>query len=367
MKDIRVLVVDDSAFNRRTITKMLDSEEGIEVIGYASDGEEALRKVFDLKPDLVTLDLEMPRMDGFTFLRILMNNRPTPVIVVSARTQDEDVFKALEFGAVEFVAKPSARISPDLINIREGLLQKVLAAARTDMDKVLGRSTINPSVARGASQPPGRAPKARSAPSARPKHVEGKASVVVIGASTGGPPALQKVLVDIDHLQAVGVVVAQHMPSGFTRAFADRLNRFCRMEIREAQTGDKVQPRRVLIAPGGKNLFLVRRGRDVVVQLKETNSEYRYVPSADALFQSAAAIYGKELLGVVLTGMGNDGASGVQSIHARGGQVLAESEETSVVYGMPKEAVATGCVDRELPLREIGGEIALRCRSHDNH
>lgn len=363
MNDIRIVVVDDSAFNRRTITKMLDSEPGIEVVGYASDGEEALRKVFDLKPDLITLDLEMPRMDGFTFLRILMNNRPTPVIVVSARSEEEDVFKALEFGAVEFVSKPSARISPDLVNIRKGLVQKVFAAAGTDMKKVLGRSTINPSVARGTPQ--AQAPKARSESRVLHKSVEGKASVVVIGASTGGPPALQKVLADIDHLQSVAVIVAQHMPSGFTRAFADRLNRFCTMEIREAQTGDTVQPQRVLIAPGGKNLFLVRHGRDVVVQLKETNSEYRYVPSVDALFQSAAGIFAKDLLGVVLTGMGNDGASGAQSIRKAGGQVLAESEETSVVYGMPKEAIATGCVDRELPLREIGGEIALRCRSKD--
>ncbi len=191
--------------------------------------------------------------------------------------------------------------------------------------------------------------------------------MIVIGASTGGPPALQKVLTDIDMLGSVGVVVAQHMPPGFTRAFADRLNRFCKMEIREAQTGDRVEPNRVLIAPGGKNLFLVRRGEDVVVQIKETSSRYRYVPSVDALFESAAAIFGKELLGVVLTGMGNDGSSGVRRIRERGGQVLAESEETSVVYGMPKEAVATGCVDNELPLPEIGAEVVHRCRSRDNN
>lgn len=335
---------------------MLDAEPGIEVIGYAFDGEEALRKAFDLKPDLITLDLEMPRMDGFTFLRILMTNRPTPVIVVSARSEDENVFKALEFGAVEFVAKPSARISPELMNIREGLIQKIRAAASSDMTKVLNRTSLNPAVARAALRP-------ATPPPSRPPRAGHPARTVVIGASTGGPPALQKVLTDIDHLSSVAVVIAQHMPPGFTRAFAERLDRFCRMEIREACTGDAVCPGRVLIAPGGKNLLLQRRGQEVVVHVKTPSSHHRYVPSVDELFESAADAYGKSLLGVVLTGMGNDGARGVCRIHEAGGQVLAESEETSVVYGMPKEAVATGRVDRELPLSLIGEEIALRCRS----
>ncbi len=350
---IRVLVVDDSAFNRRTITKMLEAVPGVDVIGYAMDGEEGLRKVFDLKPDLVTLDLEMPRMDGFTFLRIVMQNRPTPVIVVSARSEDENVFRALEFGAVEFVAKPSDRITPDLVNIREDLVRKVLAAARTDMGKVLRRASGS------APAPPRREPvPEKPRRSSRPA-VDG-IEMVVIGASTGGPPALQTVLTGLDRSVPSAFAIAQHMPPGFTRAFAERLNRFCDLEVLEAQNGDLVLPGRVLIAPGGRNLALRRRGERVVAHILEPEPQHRYVPSVDVLFDSAGEVFGSRLLGVVLTGMGNDGARGVLAVKERGGQVIAEAEETSVVFGMPKEAIATGKVDQVLPLPEISGGILSR-------
>ncbi|HXV20766.1 MAG TPA: chemotaxis protein CheB, partial [Desulfuromonadales bacterium] len=267
---VRVLVVDDSAYNRRTIIQMLESLPAVEVIGYACDGEEALRKVIDLKPDLVTLDLEMPRMDGFTFLRIVMQSRPTPVIVVSARSEDANVFKALEFGAVEFVAKPSARISPELFNIRDDLLHKVREIARTDMNKVLKRSVLQRSL-------PGRPP-ARVAPSARAVseyHLE----QVVIGASTGGPPALQAIFSAIQRPIPVAFAVTQHMPPGFTRAFAERLNKCSALEIREARSGDMVRAGQVLIAPGGRNLVFRRSGADVVAQVLEPSPDQRYVPS----------------------------------------------------------------------------------------
>jgi len=349
---VRVLVVDDSAYNRRTIIQMLESLPGVEVIGYACDGEEALRKVIDLKPDLVTLDLEMPRMDGFTFLRIVMQSRPVPVIVVSARSEDANVFKALEFGAVEFVAKPSARISPELFNIRDDLLHKVREIARTDMNKVLRRSVPERTV--GEKSPVGVLPHARR---------EGALPIeqVVIGASTGGPPALQAIFSAFQRPIPVAFAVSQHMPPGFTKAFAERLNKCSALEIREAASGDLVRPGTVLIAPGGRNLVFRRSGKEVIAQVVEPTPDQRYVPSVDAMFESASGVFGEKLLGVVLTGMGNDGARGASVIKEGGGQAIAESEETSVVFGMPKEAIATGKVDRVVPLPHVCSEIMRRC------
>lgn len=349
---VRVLVVDDSAYNRRTIIQMLESLPGVEVIGYACDGEEALRKVIDLQPDLVTLDLEMPRMDGFTFLRIVMQSRPTPVIVVSARSEDANVFKALEFGAVEFVAKPSARISPELFNIRDDLLHKVREIARTDMNKVLRRSA--------PQRPLPDRPAPRVVPSARSTS-ELPVEQVVIGASTGGPPALQAIFSAIQQPIPVAFAVSQHMPPGFTRAFAERLNKCSALEIREAASGEVVRAGQVLIAPGGRNLVFRRSGTDVIAQVVEPTADQRYVPSVDAMFESASGIFGTKLLGVVLTGMGNDGARGTTIIKEGGGQAIAEAEETSVVFGMPKEAIATGKVDKVVPLPQVCGEILRRC------
>jgi len=345
---VRVLVVDDSAYNRRTIIRMLEEIPGIEVLGYACNGEEGLRKVFDLKPDLITLDLEMPRMDGFSFLRILMQNRPTPVIVVSSRSGDEDVFKALDFGAVEFVSKPSAQISPELFNIRDDLLRKVREVAGADMRKVLQRSKTRHKDA-GLSH--------RSPPRVLPSGL----TQVVIGASTGGPPALQTLFAAIQSPVEIGFAVSQHMPPGFTRAFADRLNKIGSLEIKEAENGDLVRPGRVLVAPGGRNLTFRRRGGDVIALVGEPSPDQRYTPSVDAMFHSASEIFGDQLLAVVLTGMGNDGARGVRLVKQRGGQVLAEAEESSVVFGMPKEAIATGVVDRVVPLAELSREILIRC------
>ncbi|ORJ63345.1 chemotaxis-specific protein-glutamate methyltransferase CheB [Geothermobacter hydrogeniphilus] len=345
---VRVLVVDDSAYNRRTIIRMLEEIPGIQVLGYACNGEEGLRKVFDLKPDLITLDLEMPRMDGFSFLRILMQNRPTPVIVISSRSGDEDVFKALDFGAVEFVSKPSAQISPELFNIRDDLLRKVREVAGTDMRKVLQRSKARH---KDAGLP------ARTSPRVFPSGL----TQVVIGASTGGPPALQTLFTAIRSRVEIGFAVSQHMPPGFTRAFADRLNKIGSLEIKEAENGDLMKPGRVLVAPGGRNLTFRRRGGDVIAQVGEPSPDQRYTPSVDAMFQSSSEIFGDQLLAVVLTGMGNDGARGVRLVKQRGGQVLAEAEESSVVFGMPKEAIATGMVDRVVPLAELSREILIRC------
>ncbi len=351
-KPVRILVVDDSAYNRRIISKILNSVGGVEVIDYACDGEEGLRKVFDLKPDLITLDLEMPKIDGFSFLRILMANRPTPTIVVSSKSGDQDVFKALELGAIEFVAKPSSRVSPELLAIEEDLAAKVRAIAGADMQKVLRRNI----------------PEERgSVPGKRPAvpgfaHTEGIGiQAVVIASSTGGPPALQTIFANLTPLRNVGFAIAQHMPTGFTKAFAERLDRIAGLEIREAAHGDRMLPGRVLIAPGGKNLVLKRRGEEIIALVEDPLPSQRNIPSADVLFASAAEVFGSRALAVVLTGMGNDGARGVEAIKGKGGQVLAEAESSAVVFGMPKEAIATGKVDGIQPLQQMAGEIIRRC------
>lgn len=351
-KPIRVLVIDDSAYNRRTIIKILSAISGVEVLDYACDGEEGLRKVFDLKPDLITLDLEMPKIDGFSFLRILMANCPTPTIVVSSKSGDQDVFKALELGAVEFVAKPSSRVSPELLAIENDLAAKVSAIARTDMKKVLQRTGL---------EGQGRSVGKKEFSPAFPKEGLGGVQVVVIGSSTGGPPALQTIFGTLPQSLPVAFAIAQHMPPGFTKAFAERLDRISSLEIKEAANGDRLVPGRVLIAPGGKNLVLKRRGEEVVALVEDPESGQRNIPSADVLFRSAAEVFGQGALAVVLTGMGNDGARGVEAVKISGGQTLAESEESSVVFGMPKEAIATGKVDRVLALPFIGAEIARRC------
>ncbi|PLY11678.1 MAG: chemotaxis response regulator protein-glutamate methylesterase [Desulfuromonas sp.] len=348
---LRVLVVDDSAFNRRTITRIIEEIPGVRVADYATDGEEALRKVFDLKPDLITLDLEMPRMDGFTFLRIVMQNRPTPVIVVSARSEDENVFKALEFGAIDFVAKPAGRISPELSNIRDDLVRKVESIAGADLSKVVQRKSA-------ATTTPDASLQESLADGDKPLHEGPK--MVVIGASTGGPPALQEVLSSIDSRVPAAFAVAQHMPPGFTKAFAERLNRYCTLEIVEAQTGDLVQPGRVLIAPGGRNLTLRWHGNQVVAHVIEPEPGQRYIPSVDVLFLSACKVYGGDVLGVVMTGMGNDGARGASAISQAGGEIIAESQDTSVVFGMPKEAINAVPKAAVYPLNDIGDQISQR-------
>ncbi|PLX72163.1 MAG: chemotaxis response regulator protein-glutamate methylesterase [Desulfuromonas sp.] len=348
---IRVLVVDDSAYNRRTIIRMLEELPQVKVVDYACDGEEALRKAIDLEPDLVTLDLEMPRMDGFTVLRILMQNKPVPVIVVSSRSDDENVFRAMEFGAVTFIPKPSARISPELFNIRDDLHEKVKALVKTDMQKVLRRSTPEG----------GAAPRRRVRSAVAKSENESPIELVAIGASTGGPPALQKIFSEIQEKIPVGFVISQHMPPGFTKAFAERLNKFSALDVKEAETGDMVRPGQVLVAPGGKNLTFRRRGEEIVVEIDDPLPGQRYVPSVDVMFNSASEFYGPSVLGVVLTGMGNDGAEGTARISQGGGRIFAESEESSVVFGMPKEAIATGKVSRVVILDRMCDSILGEC------
>jgi two-component system chemotaxis response regulator CheB len=351
---VRVLVVDDSAFNRRTIVKMLESLPNVEVVGYACDGEEGLRKLIDLRPDLITLDLEMPRMDGFTLLRIVMQKQPTPIIVVSSRADDENVFKALDLGAVEFVPKPSSSVSPVLMDIREELLSKVREVTSANLKNVMARADH---AARAQTQVVKPAARKKSAA----KVAASDFRMVVIGSSTGGPPALQNIFSAIQEELPVAFAVAQHMPPDFTRAFADRLNRYSALTIREAEDGDLVKPGQVLIAPGGKNLEFIQKDGKIVAKVSVPQGKQRYTPSVDKLFSSTAELFGDRLLGVVLTGMGNDGAMGTRAVKSAGGSIFAEAEESCVVFGMPKEAIATGLVDRIVPLPVVCQEILEYC------
>ena len=354
MRKIRVVVIDDSAYNRRTITKMLESVENVQVVGYAADGEEGIRKIVDLKPDLVTLDLEMPRMDGFTLLRIIMNSCPLPVIVISSKSEDERVFKALELGAVDFIAKPTGRISDELLKIAGDLQEKVRSVFNLNMDRIIRREPLlSPEISSRK--------KRRAATASFPASVTSAIQAVAIGASTGGPPALQSILSSFSEKLPFSVLVSQHMPAGFTRAFAERLNRSTQFEVREAKDGDLVVPGMVLIAPGGRNMIFNELNGDVVARIVEPSAQDRYIPSVDAMLTSLAGIYGPRLLAVVLTGMGNDGSKGVRAVKKVGGEVLAESEESAVVFGMPREVIATGLVDKIAHLSGMASEITLRC------
>ncbi|MBI3755579.1 MAG: chemotaxis response regulator protein-glutamate methylesterase [Deltaproteobacteria bacterium] len=363
-KPVRVLIIDDSAFNRRTLTKLLESIPGIEVAGTAADGSEGLKQAAKLKPDLITLDLEMPIMDGFTFLRILMQTNPIPVIVISSRNEDVNVFKAMELGAVDFIPKPTHTPSMALLNIKDELFRKVNMLPHLKMEK-LARSVSKPLEDTRAE-----IKKVRQAhhDKCHPELVEGLSlskdgfDVIAIGSSTGGPPALSAILPCFPEGFPVNVIVSQHMPTGFTKAFAERLNKMCKMRVREAANDEAVKTGEILIAPGGNHLSFKRnRTGEVVTNLLERREADKYVPSVDIMFSSAASIWGGRTMGVVLTGMGYDGKDGVKRIKEKGGYVIAESEETSIVFGMPESAIATGVVDEVVPLYDIGEKIVKGC------
>jgi two-component system chemotaxis response regulator CheB len=331
-----VLVIDDSAHNRRLLTQLLESEPDIQVVDSAVDGEEGLRKVIDLRPDVVTVDLEMPRLGGYTFLRLLRNSAPTPVIVISSYSHKADVFKALELGAFDFIAKPQKLTAEVRESLRAELLEKVRAAR----------------LVRRADARRGAAMVSKEAPAA--KGLQEVPFVVAVAASTGGPPAVQRLLEALAVEPTPCVLVCQHMPAQFTKAFAERLDRIGPFNVTEAVEGDPVIPGHVYIAPGGRHMVVEEKDGGLVLKVSPQGEKDRYAPSADRLFASLARTLGPRALALVLTGMGSDGAVGVREVHQAGGEVWAESEETAVVFGMPQEAIATGLVRRVLPLGEIG-------------
>ncbi|MGD8352378.1 MAG: chemotaxis-specific protein-glutamate methyltransferase CheB, partial [Nitrospirota bacterium] len=313
-RKIRVLVVDDSAFSRQTIKKMLESDESVEVVGVAPDGINAITKTLKLKPDLITLDFEMPEMDGFSFLRWLMQQRPTPVIMVSSYSDSKTVFKALELGAVDFIAKPTVKASVELRNIEKDLLRKVHGVTGISLDALTRARQLHAEAAGAAG-----------------RYFPGEAEIkmVAIGSSTGGPPALQVVLSELPENFPAAIAVSQHMPPGFTRSLAERLNRLCGVDVKEAEQGEAVREGSVLVCPGGHHMEFRRQGDAVKVNLKKARHEDMYVPSVDFMMGSAAEVYGSGAMGVILTGMGNDGSVGAAKIARAGGMSIAESEETA--------------------------------------
>ena len=342
---IKVLIVDDSAYSRQTIKKMLEADPGIEVIGIAADGIEAMAKTLRLRPDLITLDFEMPAMDGFSFLRWLMKEKPIPVIMVSSYSDTKTVFKALELGAVDFIAKPTKKASVELQGIEKDLLTKVKGIRSLRMDKLSKSLSLLSPEHLGIEAP------------VKTDSVIGDIEVVAIGSSTGGPAALQIILTRLPHNFSASVVISQHMPKGFTGPLAERLDHLSKLKIKEAEDGDVIEQGRVLICPGGYHMMFKKKGRECHVQLKEAVKEDRYVPSVDLMMSSAAEHYSTRAMGVVLTGMGNDGKKGMLEIKSKGGYTIAESEETAVVFGMPAEVISAGAADRVLPLSEIPVEL----------
>ncbi|MCA9655446.1 MAG: chemotaxis-specific protein-glutamate methyltransferase CheB [Myxococcales bacterium] len=351
---LRVLVVDDSAYNRQTITAMLESLPDIEVVGRAMNGKEALQLAFDLEPDAITLDLEMPEMDGFAFLRLLMARRPTPVLVVSGYSQRENVFRALELGALDFIAKPSREISPDLKSIKDELVAKIATVKRLQAVRLYNRAKSLAAMDRRAPKSAGAAKTAPRAPSGPPPSL-----VVGIASSTGGPPAVQQILCALDPQLPLAVLVAQHMPARFTRAFASRLDRLIDYHVVEAVDGHELCSGTVYIAPGSSNMEVERPGdgreapRVRVVPPNPLKPGPVLTPSADHLFKSLAAEYGHRLLAVVLTGMGSDGREGARDAKRAGARVIAEDPDTAVMPGMPYSVIEAGLVDEVLPVERI--------------
>ena len=345
---LRLLVVDDSAYNRRVIAEIFDGHPDVEVVGKAADGEEALRMVGTLRPDVLTLDLEMPRMDGFTFLRIVMSRFPAQVIVVSSYSQRENVFRALELGALDFVAKPTQNIGDDAVLLREQVLQKVLLVKSMQSAK---KRSVPPADTTAASV-------RRMVTDSRPAYVAPK-SVVAVAASTGGPAALLEIFGKLLPTSNATVLVAQHMPDKFTRTFAERLDKRGAFRVHEAAGGELAARRTGFVCPGRHCLELAGgiAGELTLTVLAPTPSD-AYVPSANRLFTSVANVVKERAIAVILTGMGDDAVEGARAVRAAGGLVIAESHETAVVNGMPGAAVKAGVVDRVLPLPEIAAFLA---------
>jgi two-component system chemotaxis response regulator CheB len=339
---MRVIVVDDSAFSRQTIKMILEKSRDIDVIGVAYDGQDAIKKILRLKPDALTLDLEMPTMDGYTLLRWLMKEHPLPVIVISSHKHDSTVFKALELGAVDFVVKPTSRASHILETIEEDLLRKLSSLNLLRMEKIKKNLALLD-----------RMDKIQKVGPSIPDRIE----IIAIGASTGGPTAIQSILSILPSDFPCPIVISQHMPGGFTKQFADRLNRISRLNVSESEEYESLEMGKILICPGDSHMTFTKLGGKIVVQLKKPTSKDKYTPSIDIMMRSAAQYYGDTVMGVILTGMGNDGTSGMTEIKRRGGFTIAESEESSVVYGMSREVIEAGAADSILPLEDIPYEI----------
>jgi two-component system chemotaxis response regulator CheB len=349
MKKIKVLIVDDSALVRQTLHDILSSDPRIEVIGLASDPFIAAEKIKEVLPDVITLDVEMPRMDGLTFLKKIMSQHPIPVVICSslAGKNTETAMKALEFGAVEVIHKPALGTKQMLQESSTLLCDVVVAASHTKTKKI----SKEPSLAQPKLSADVIISKAR--PDAVLQTTE---KVVAVGASTGGTEAL-RVFLEAMPRDCPGIVIVQHMPEGFTAAFSKRLDSICQISVKEAANNDTVLPGHALIAPGNYHLLLKRSGARYYVEIKSGPLVSRHRPSVDVLFRSAARYAGRNAISVIMTGMGDDGAKGMLEMKDAGAYTIAQNEESCIVFGMPHEAIKLGGVDKVLPLEAIAGEI----------
>ena len=358
---IKVVVVDDSAFMRKAISTMLGKDPEIDVVATARDGEEGLEFIRRHDPDVVTLDIEMPRMDGLTALRHIMMEMPRPVLMVSSLTTEgaEATLKAMELGAVDFIPKQLSKVSLDIVKIETNLIAKVKAVA---MRKNLLSRPRTALARQAVSIPAPAAPSATPASAAAPRAAVApsgavKRDVVAIGVSTGGPPAVQKILSALPADFPASIVIAQHMPQAFTGPFAKRLDGLCKISVKEAENGDRLKPGCAYIAPGGQHLMLKQAVSRVDLIVTPEPASALYKPSANVLITSAADAVGRRTLGVILTGMGSDGMEGIRALKQKGGRALAQSDATCVVYGMPKAVVDAGLSDEIVDIDDMAQAI----------
>lgn len=366
LKKVSVLVVDDSAFMRRMLSDILNEDPGIEVVGTARNGQEALEGLTRLKPDVITLDVEMPVMGGLSALGEIMKVRPTPVLMISSQTQAgaDATLKALQRGAVDFIAKPSGSISLDIGKLGDEIRQKVKLASTINISRVpaavskpkpvLGKP-VEPKVEASAQKP-------TSSPAlTRPVWSELN-KLVIIGTSTGGPKALYEIIPSLPKDLGAGVLIVQHMPPGFTKSLADRLNQASALKVKEAEDGDEVLPGFAYVAPGDfhmsvKTIERVAGRRQLIIELNQGPPVGGHRPDINTMFNSVAKSYWSKIVAVLLTGMGNDGTEGMKNIKAIGGKTIAEDQSTCVVYGIPRSAIEAKIVDRVVPLGQVAHEI----------
>ncbi len=352
---IKVMIVDDSALVRQVITQAISRDPSIEVIATAQDPIFALEKLKNQWPDVIVLDIEMPRMDGLTFLKKIMAEHPTPIIICSSLAEKgaQVTMEALAAGAVSIITKPKIDLKAFLQDAANDIVANIKAAARANMRAVRQMaSTPHPLVNR---------PKLSAEVMLPSTHTGERMNVttdklIAIGTSTGGTQALEAVLTKLPAV-CTGIVIVQHMPERFTAMFAERLNNLCQIEVREGKDGDRVRPGLALIAPGGKHMLLKRSGAQYYVEVRDGPLVNRHKPSVDVLFRSVAQVAGKNALGIIMTGMGDDGARGLREMHDTGAQTIAEDESSCVVFGMPKEAIKLGAAEKVIPLDTIPKEI----------
>jgi len=351
MDKIKVLVVDDSAFMRKVITDFLSEHPQIEVVGTARNGKDALEKISSLRPYVVTMDVEMPIMNGIEALKHIMEHDPLPVVMLSSTTKEgaENTILAMQYGAIDFVTKPSGNISLDLYKVKEQVIEKVILASRANLLGMKKRE-IRQST---ASYQPTSYSRIEVQPSA--KHLK---KIVCIGTSTGGPRALHQVLTHLPKQIAAPIVIVQHMPKGFTKSLAQRLDSLCEIPVKEVEHQEELQQGVAYIAPGGAHFTVVPSSRSLVAHLDYSPPRNGHRPSVDVLFESVSGLRDYEKIAVIMTGMGSDGTAGLKLLKQQGHtKAIAESEETAVVFGMPKSAIATNLVDVVVPLERIAETI----------